>query len=123
VPAPSDPYPDSPARIINARIQGDDEAAFAAVNEIRFKPPDLKKEQWPAMSVIAKVYARDYYQCRYCGERLILTAVMLSTSCAPWCSPAGPGVCRPTVYRSSQPSAMSTFANTTKPATTPTARR
>lgn len=74
--APSDPYPDSLARIIKARIQGDDEAAFAAVNEILFKPPDLKKEQWPAMSVIAKVYARDHYQCRYCGERLILTAVM-----------------------------------------------
>jgi hypothetical protein len=28
------------------------------------------------MSVIAGVYARDCYQCRYCGERVILTAVM-----------------------------------------------
>ena len=28
------------------------------------------------MSVIAKIYARDHYQCRYCGERLVLTAVM-----------------------------------------------
>lgn len=74
--APSDPYPDSLARIIQARIQGDDKAAFAAVNEIRFKPPTREKEQWPAMSVIAKIYARDHYQCRYCGERLILTAVM-----------------------------------------------
>jgi 5-methylcytosine-specific restriction endonuclease McrA len=74
--APSDPYPDSLIRIIQARIRGDDEAAFAAVNEIRFEPPNRKKEQWPAMSVIARVYARDHYQCRYCGERLILTAVM-----------------------------------------------
>jgi len=28
------------------------------------------------MSVIAAVYARDRYQCRYCGERVILTAVI-----------------------------------------------
>jgi hypothetical protein len=69
-------FPDSLARIVQARIHGDDEAAFAAVNEIRFEPPNRRKEQWPAMSVVAKIYARDHCQCRYCGERLILTAVM-----------------------------------------------
>jgi hypothetical protein len=39
-------------------------------------PPSRRTERWPAISVIARVYARDHYQCRYCGERVILTAVM-----------------------------------------------
>jgi 5-methylcytosine-specific restriction endonuclease McrA len=46
------------------------------MNEIGFVPPSRKTERWPAMGVITWVYARDRYQCRYCGERLILTAVM-----------------------------------------------
>lgn len=74
--APIDPYPDSLAEIIRARIRGEDEAALVAVNEICFRPPNRQKGRWPSMSVIAKVYACDHYQCRYCGERLILTAVM-----------------------------------------------
>jgi hypothetical protein len=61
--APNDPYPDSLAQIIRARIRGEYEVAFAAVNAICFRPLNRKKEQWPAMSVIAKVYARDHYQC------------------------------------------------------------
>ncbi|HZN73546.1 MAG TPA: HNH endonuclease [Micromonosporaceae bacterium] len=74
--APEDPYPDALARIINARIEGDQAAALAEMNQIRFLPPKRKAERWPAMSVIAGVYTRDRYQCRYCGERVILTAVM-----------------------------------------------
>jgi len=74
--APQDPYPDALARIINARIERDQAAALAEMNQIRFLPPERKTERWPAMSVIAGVYARDRYQCRYCGERVILTAVM-----------------------------------------------
>lgn len=74
--APDDTYPESLIRIIQARIQGDEEAAWSAVREISFVPRDRKKERWPAMSVIAKIYARDHYQCRYCGERVILTAAM-----------------------------------------------
>jgi len=46
------------------------------MNQIRFLPPERTTERWPAMSVIAAVYARDRYQCRYCGERVILTAVI-----------------------------------------------
>jgi hypothetical protein len=72
----ADPYPDALARIINARIEGDQATALAEMNQIRFLPPERKAERWPAMSVIAGVYARDRYQCRYCGERVILTAVM-----------------------------------------------
>jgi 5-methylcytosine-specific restriction endonuclease McrA len=74
--APDDPYPDALARIIHARIEGHDAEALAEMNKIRFVPPSRRTERWPAMSVIAKIYARDRYQCRYCGERVILTAVM-----------------------------------------------
>jgi 5-methylcytosine-specific restriction endonuclease McrA len=74
--APQDPYPDALARIINARIEGDQAAALAEMTQIRFLPPERKTERWPATSIIAGVYARDRYQCRYCGERVILTAVM-----------------------------------------------
>ncbi|HKS48955.1 MAG TPA: HNH endonuclease [Amycolatopsis sp.] len=73
---PDDPYPDALARIIQARIRGDEATALASVTQIRFIPQEKKKQRWPAISVIARVYARDHYQCRYCGERVILTAVM-----------------------------------------------
>ena len=45
-----------------------------------------------------------------------------STSCARWCLPAGPTVCRPTVCHSSRLSATWTSVNTTKPVMTPVAR-
>jgi 5-methylcytosine-specific restriction endonuclease McrA len=74
--APGDPYPDVLARIINARIEGDEEAALAEMTRYHFLPPERTTGRWPATSMIASVYARDRYQCRYCGERVILTAVM-----------------------------------------------
>jgi 5-methylcytosine-specific restriction endonuclease McrA len=74
--APDDPYPDALARIINARIAGDEAAALAEMARHRFLPPERRTERWPATSVIARVHARDRYQCRYCGERVILPAVM-----------------------------------------------
>jgi hypothetical protein len=73
---PDDTYPELLARIIQARIQGDEEAALAAVSEISFVPRNRDKERGPGRTVIAKIYARDHYQCRYCGERVILTPVM-----------------------------------------------
>jgi hypothetical protein len=74
--APRDPYPDALARIIDARIEGDEETALAEMTRYRFLLPERKTVRWPAISVIATVYARDHYHCRYCGERVILTAVM-----------------------------------------------
>jgi hypothetical protein len=73
---PDDPYPDALARVIRARIESDHDVVEAELATIRFIPQARLAERWPAMSVIATVYARDHYQCRYCGERVILTAVM-----------------------------------------------
>jgi 5-methylcytosine-specific restriction endonuclease McrA len=73
---PDDPYPDALARIINARLSGDEAAALAEMIKYRFVPLERRPERWPAMSAIARIYKRDCYHCRYCGERVVLTAVM-----------------------------------------------
>lgn len=71
-----DPYPEVIGRALQHVASGDREAAREALGEIPFEPPQRRVERWPAISVIAEVYARDCYQCRYCGERTILTPVM-----------------------------------------------
>jgi 5-methylcytosine-specific restriction endonuclease McrA len=73
---PTDPYPDVIARLIRARITGDENAASAALAEMPFIPAERRTERWPAMSTIVAIYARDRYQCRYCGQRVILTALL-----------------------------------------------
>jgi 5-methylcytosine-specific restriction endonuclease McrA len=74
--APDDPYPDTLHEIIKARIAGDEAAASKALAGIRFEPRLRRPERWPSRTVIARIYARDNYHCRYCGERVILTPVM-----------------------------------------------
>jgi 5-methylcytosine-specific restriction endonuclease McrA len=73
---PDDPYPDALARVIRARIEDDHDAVAAELATIRFVPQARPAERGSALIVIAKVYARDHCQCRYCSERVILTAVM-----------------------------------------------
>ncbi|RPF26007.1 hypothetical protein EDD32_0425 [Georgenia muralis] len=51
-------------------------AARATLEDIRFQPQAKVAERWPSLLVIAGIYARDKYQCRYCGEKVILTPVM-----------------------------------------------
>jgi 5-methylcytosine-specific restriction endonuclease McrA len=74
--APTDPYPNVLRDVILARIDGKLDAALSLMESIRFEPAPRKTEKWPARAVIASVYAQDRYQCRYCGEKVILTPVM-----------------------------------------------
>jgi hypothetical protein len=74
--APDDPYPDVLAQVISARLRGDPAAALTAITAIGFTPPPRRTEREPSKVVTAQVFARDHYQCRYCGQRVILTAVM-----------------------------------------------
>jgi 5-methylcytosine-specific restriction endonuclease McrA len=74
--APDDPYPAVLRHVIAARLRGDDEEAARAIAEIRFEPAPRRTEKWPTRTVIAQVYRRDFYHCRYCGEKVILTPVM-----------------------------------------------
>ena len=79
VPGPrqlDDPYPEVLERALRHLTVGNHDAAHAALEEIRFAPAPRRTERWPATSVIARIYAGDCYQCRYCGERTILTPVM-----------------------------------------------
>lgn len=74
--APLDHYPDVLSDIIRAVLDDDASRAASAMAEIAFSPMERRKERWPARSVIAGIYQRDRYQCRYCGERVILVPVM-----------------------------------------------
>jgi len=71
-----DPYPEALKRALQQVAAADLAAARAVLTEIRFDPEPKRKDREPPKSVIARVYARDCYQCRYCGERTILPAVM-----------------------------------------------
>lgn len=71
-----DPYPEALERALRRLADGDQDGALSVLHEIRFEPAPRRTERWPATSVIARVYARDRYQCRYCGEKTILTPVM-----------------------------------------------
>lgn len=71
-----DPYPQVLERALRALGAGDGDRARKVLDEIRFEAAPRRAERWPATSVIARVYARDCFQCRYCGEKTILTPVM-----------------------------------------------
>lgn len=72
----TDPYPEVVGEALRLVAAGDVDAARTALQQIRFEPTPRRPERWPATSVIARIYARDRYQCRYCGERTILPPVM-----------------------------------------------
>jgi 5-methylcytosine-specific restriction endonuclease McrA len=76
MPAPEDSYPAVLRDLASALIQHDHSGAAAVMDSIRFTPQAPAIEKWPTRSIIAKVYLRDRYQCRYCGAKVILTPVM-----------------------------------------------
>ena len=73
---PIDTYLKSIELIMSSRIAGDEEAAERTVSELAFEPHSRIRAPGPVRSVISAVYTRDRYQCRYCGQKVILTPVM-----------------------------------------------
>ena len=73
---PNDPYPQTLAAVIAAYVAGETDRATVLIDQIRFQPAPRRVEKWPSHTVIARVYERDRYQCRYCGEKVVLTPVM-----------------------------------------------
>ncbi|MFI2294949.1 HNH endonuclease [Isoptericola sp. NPDC019571] len=71
-----DPYPEALETALRQLAGHNLEGARTALREIPFVPTPRRTERWPATSTIARIYARDRYQCRYCGEKTILTPVM-----------------------------------------------
>lgn len=74
--APDDPYPEILSRLVTDLICGDEDNAHELLHRIRFRPQARATEKWPNRTVIAEIYKRDRYQCRYCGAKVILTPVM-----------------------------------------------
>lgn len=74
--APDDPYPGILTQLAGALITGRRDDAQNLVDSIRFEPKPGVTAKWPSRAVIAEVYLRDHYQCRYCGAKVVLTPVM-----------------------------------------------
>lgn len=72
----TDPYPNVLQRAIRHLAAGDLETARSALDEIRVEPTSRSTGPTPSLKLTAQVYERDRYQCRYCGAKTILTAVM-----------------------------------------------
>lgn len=76
------PQSDQPAHLDDlvalaaALVTGDDTQASDAVSRLRWTPTPVIPRLEPSIRVIAQVYERDRYQCRYCGHRVVLTAVL-----------------------------------------------
>lgn len=73
---PDDPYPEILSRVVSALLSGDHDEAQELLRGIRFRAKPKATEKWPSRSVIAEIFTRDRYQCRYCGAKVILTPVL-----------------------------------------------
>lgn len=71
-----DPYPAILEQAVQARIAGDDLAARDLLVGIAERPAPRVAQKWPNRDVIASVYDRDRYHCRYCTKQVLLTPLM-----------------------------------------------
>lgn len=76
VPPPADDYPERLAAVIQAVLDHGCEAGAAAIEPMAYARREMTKR--PSLSRLAqgRVYRRDHFQCRYCGGKLIPTAIM-----------------------------------------------
>lgn len=73
---PTDPYPEVLGLVLDSLVKADRVTADQLIDSICFTPAPRRVEKWPSNTVIAGVYERDRYQCRYCGAKVILTPVL-----------------------------------------------
>jgi hypothetical protein len=69
-------YLDPVVALANALLQDDAESAADAVTALAWRPLAVVPRVEPSIRVIAEVYERDRYRCRYCGRQVVLTAVL-----------------------------------------------
>jgi 5-methylcytosine-specific restriction endonuclease McrA len=72
----TDDYPEHLERAVTALVAGDTRRANDAIHEIAAPRRLVAKRAEPSETVIAGVYRRDRFCCRYCGCRVIPTQVM-----------------------------------------------
>lgn len=73
---PDVPYLADLVQITRAVLDQDSDAAEAAAARLAWTPAAAVPRPEPSLRVIAQVYERDRYTCRYCGQHVVLTAVL-----------------------------------------------
>lgn len=69
-------YPDTLHDVVRALIRHGRSAADSRMATIAHAVRPVTPRRTPAVPILAAVYERDRYQCRYCGTRTVLTPVM-----------------------------------------------
>ena len=72
----TDDYPDDLERVIATLLAEGVEAAQSVLAPIAYEPRELLVRAEPSETMIASIYKRDRFHCRYCGFRVIPTQVM-----------------------------------------------
>jgi len=69
-------YPDALLDVVRALINHDSRMADARIAAIAHDQRPITAWRTPSVHILAAIYERDHYQCRYCGIKTILTPVM-----------------------------------------------
>ena len=72
----TDAYPDQLERVATALAAGDTATARVELEPIAYAPQEVPARSEPSETVIASIYRRDRFRCRYCGQRVIPTQIM-----------------------------------------------
>lgn len=76
VPPPEDEYPEVLGVVVQALASGNKKQAAFALSAIAYRRRDIERRPPLSRELQARVFVRDKFSCRYCGGRLILTAIM-----------------------------------------------
>jgi hypothetical protein len=72
----TDEYPEQLEGVLDALVDSGREAAKEALAPISYPTREFVARSEPSETVIARIYIRDRFHCRYCGCRVIPTQVM-----------------------------------------------
>lgn len=72
----TDEYPEQLEAVIEALLRRGHEAAKEALAPISYPTREVVARSEPSETVIAGIYIRDRFHCRYCGARVIPTQIM-----------------------------------------------
>ena len=72
----TDDYPDRLERVAEALVAGDRVKAEAELAALAYTVREVPRRSEPSETVIASIYRRDRFRCRYCNARVIPTQVM-----------------------------------------------
>jgi len=71
-----DAVPEALQAVVAALVNDDVSMARAHIDVIAFHRQDATLRRAPPPQVLAEIYDRDRYQCRYCGRKTVLIEVM-----------------------------------------------